>query len=76
MKTEYANFEYHPTLTRPVADWTGRAGRVQQHVLEALGERRDVDVYICGLREMVDDLRVKLKETGMDRKRVIYEKYD
>jgi ferredoxin-NADP reductase len=76
MAKEFPNFSYIPTLTRPVPGWTGRSGRVQQHVLEALGERRDVDVYICGLREMVDDLRAKLKETGVDRKRIIYEKYD
>ena len=44
--------------------------------MEALGDRRDVDVYICGLREMVDDVRLKLKEIGLDRKRIIYEKYD
>jgi NAD(P)H-flavin reductase len=68
--------DYQPTLTRPPADWTGRSGRVQPHVLKELGDRRDVDVYICGLREMVDDLRARLKETGLDRKRIVYEKYD
>ena len=73
---ENSGFEYQPTLTRPPDDWTGRTGRVQSHVLAALGERRDVDVYICGLREMVDDLRARLKEIGLDRKRMIYEKYD
>jgi ferredoxin-NADP reductase len=70
------NFDYLPTLTRPTHTWTGLAGRVHQHVLQALGERRDVDIYICGLREMVDELRARLKETGVDRKRIIYEKYD
>lgn len=70
------NFDYQPTLTRPPDHWTGRTGRVQQHTLALLGERRDMDVYICGLREMVDDLRSKLKETGLDRKRIVYEKYD
>jgi CDP-4-dehydro-6-deoxyglucose reductase len=44
--------------------------------VEALGDRRDVDVYICGLREMVDDMRAKLKAIGLDRKRIIYERYD
>ncbi len=73
---ECPNFGYQPTLTRPPDRWTGRAGRVQQHTLETLGARRDMDVYICGLREMVDDLRSKLKESGLDRKRIIYEKYD
>jgi ferredoxin-NADP reductase len=73
---ECPNFTYQPTLTRPPDHWTGRTGRVQQHALELLGERRDVDVYICGLREMVDDLRRQLKGIGLDRKRIIYEKYD
>jgi CDP-4-dehydro-6-deoxyglucose reductase len=44
--------------------------------MEALGDRRDVDVYICGLKEMVNDVRAKLKDAGLDRKRIIYEKYD
>ena len=73
---ECPNFDYQPTLTRPPESWRGRTGRVQQHTLEALGARRDVDVYICGLREMVDDVRLKLKAIGLDRKRIIYEKYD
>jgi len=72
----HPNFDYQPTLTRPPDHWTGRVGRVQQPAIEALGDRRDIDVYICGLREMVDDVRLKLKELGLDRKRIIYEKYD
>jgi ferredoxin-NADP reductase len=76
LAAQHSNFTYHPTLTRPPEGWTGLSGRVQPHVLEALGERRDIDVYICGLREMVDDLRGQLKAVGLDRKRIIYEKYD
>lgn len=72
----HRNFRYLPTLTRPPEHWTGFTGRVQQHTLEALGERRDVDVYICGLHEMVNDVRARLKEAGLDRKRIIFEKYD
>lgn len=70
------NFDYRPTLTRPGSNWTGRTGRVHEHVLEAVGDRRDIDIYICGLREMVDELRARLKALGMDRKRIIYERYD
>ena len=76
LSRDRTGFEYWPTLTRPGAEWLGRTGRVQPHVMQALGQRRDVYVFICGLREMVDDLRVQLKAAGLDRKRVIYEKYD
>lgn len=70
------SFDYRPTLTRPDENWQGRRGRVHDHVLEALGERRDMNIYICGLREMVDELRAHLKGLGLDRKRIIYERYD
>ena len=73
---EYPNFTFRPTLTRPEPAWNGGAGRVQSHVLEALGDRLDIDIYICGLKEMVNSVRSLLKEKGVDRKRIIYERYD
>lgn len=76
MARTQAGFDYRPTLTRPDPDWQGLTGRVQPHVMEVLGERRDMDIFICGLREMVDEMRAQLKAAGMDRKRLIYEKYD
>ncbi len=49
---------------------------MQTHLLEAIGDRRDLDVYICGLKAMVDDVRAILKGLGFDRKQIIFEKYD
>ena len=72
----YPNFHFAPTLSRPGLEWNGRKGHVQQHVMDTIGERRDVDVYICGMKAMVDDLRSKLKELGLDRRQIIFEKYD
>lgn len=69
-------FRYLPTLTRPPEGWTGRTGRVQAHLDEALGGRRGVDVYICGLKAMVDDVRAMLKAQGFEKAQVIFEKYD
>jgi len=79
MARVHANFRFWPTLTRPDSGWTGRLGRVQAHLTEAiglLGDRRDVDFYLCGLKEMVDETRVLLKSQGFDRKQIFYEKYD
>ena len=77
----YPTFHFLPTVTRPSADWRGRTGRVQTHLDEALAirtpdEQSNIDVYICGLKEMVDDVRAQLKARGFDRKQIIYEKYD
>lgn len=73
---EHPNFRFWPTLSRPDPGWTGRTGHVQAHLAEAIGERRDVNVFICGLAAMVDDVRSILKSSGFDRKRIICEKYD
>jgi CDP-4-dehydro-6-deoxyglucose reductase len=76
MARKYAHFRFMPTLSRPPADWTGLSGHVQKHLPEAIGDRRDVDVFLCGLKLMVDDVRNILKEMGFERKQILFEKYD
>jgi NAD(P)H-flavin reductase len=73
---QHTSFRFWPTLSRADSAWTGRTGHVQAHLLEAIGDRRDLDVYICGLKAMVDGVRGILKELGFDRKQIIFEKYD
>ncbi|HZQ52922.1 MAG TPA: FAD-binding oxidoreductase [Bryobacteraceae bacterium] len=81
LEAQYESFRFLPTITRPDSNWKGRTGRVQAHIDEALAlhtpeELSTLDVYICGLKEMVDDVRKELKGRGFDRKQIIYEKYD
>jgi len=85
MARHYSHFRFLSTLTRPGPDWTGLTGRVQQHLIQSLGTRPggeppgprgDVDVFLCGLKAMVDDVRNILKAMGFDRKQILYEKYD
>jgi len=72
----YSHFRYLPVLSRPGEGWMGLTGHVQPHMLEVIGDRRDLDVYLCGLKAMVDDARGRLKDIGLDRKQIIFEKYD
>ena len=77
----YPGFLFLPTLTMPTETWPGRTGRVQLHLDEALSfagsaDLAATDVYICGMKEMVDQVRAELKQRGLDRKQIIYEKYD
>jgi ferredoxin-NADP reductase len=76
MARKHPHFRFLPTLSRPTESWSGRSGHVQAHLQEAIGERRDVDVFLCGLKLMVDDVRNILKEMGFDRKQILFEKYD
>ena len=74
---ENPNFHYVPTLSRCGERWTGRKGYVQDHVREIVGERKDMQAYICGLHQMVDANRKLLKdELGWDRKQIVFERYD
>ncbi|HEY3443510.1 MAG TPA: FAD-binding oxidoreductase [Paludibaculum sp.] len=76
MVADRPGFRFLPTITQPAADWAGRTGRVQHHLEEALDGRTGIDVYICGLKAMVDEVRDLLKARGFDRKQIISEKYD
>ncbi|MFN7545119.1 MAG: ferredoxin--NADP reductase [Acidobacteriota bacterium] len=76
LSVQHENFHFLPTVTRPESNWTGRTGRVQPLLWEVLGDRTDADVYVCGLKEMVDDIREQLKARGLDRKQIIVEKFD
>lgn len=81
LQRDYRSFRLLPTITRPTETWKGRTGRVHAHLDEALAiqsyeDLSTIDVYVCGLKEMVDDVRRELKSRGFDRKQIIYEKYD
>ena len=77
----YPHFRFMPTVTRPLGAWLGRTGRVQAHLNDALNvqtpeELNAVDIYVCGMRNMVDDVRRLLKKRGIADGQIFYEKYD
>ena len=65
------------TLSRGSPGWTGRRGWVQAHVAELVRPLVPVQVYVCGLSKMVQDVRHILKsDLGLDRKSIHSERYD
>ncbi len=76
LEIAHPEFRFMPTITRPDAGYRGRIGWVQQHLDDALEGRPYVDIYICGLREMVDSVRAILKDKGFARAQIHYERYD
>ena len=76
LERDHSNFRFLPTISKPGESWPGRRGRVQQHLEEALAGRSDLDVYICGLNEMVTDVREWLAGRGFGKKQIHYERYD
>lgn len=81
LAAEHANFRYEVTVSRPSDNWPGRKGYVQEIVREITAhlsaqQRQMADVYICGLNNMVSGVRQLLSDMGVDKKHIIYERYD
>lgn len=76
LAARHPNFHFWPTLSRAPENWSGRRGHVQEHLEPLVAQRSGVDIYVCGLKAMVDDVRQRLKARGFDRKQIRYEKYD
>lgn len=70
-------FNYHITLSRPESDqWQGHTGRVTA-VLENYNlDPENTEIYICGLKDMIDSVLEILKNKGVPENSIHFEKYD
>lgn len=76
LERRHPAFRFLPTLSRPEPRWQGQTGYVQDVTPSLLEKRRDVDVYICGLRTMVGKVREQCAAWGYPGERVHFENYD
>jgi ferredoxin-NADP reductase len=82
LAARHPRLRYEPTLSRPDGGWSGRRGRVQEHIPELLAalpqDGGGPHVFICGLSPMVGEVRELLKAPplSLDRRRVHSERYD
>ncbi len=72
---ERSNFHFLPTISRPeTPDWKGRVGYVQKIVQEEFGGYENKQAYICGLHDMVEQVKTLCQSLGFGRVR--FEKWD
>mgnify|MGYP001611206299 CR=1 FL=1 len=64
----FNNFKYYSILS-------SSDGRVQK-LLEKIPEKYDADFYVCGLKEMINSVRINLVKKGFKMKNIFSEKYD
>lgn len=67
LATARLSFRYHPTLTRPGQDWTGRSGRwTASSILQTMGDKaQEADFYLCASGPMLHALREDLLALGV-----------
>ena len=73
----YDNFSYDLCLSRPENDeWEGKKGRVTDILREMDIDPQNTEIYICGLKAMIDEVVEILKEKGLPDEAINEEKYD
>src|SRR3990170_1901714 len=72
---EHRNFHFHPTVSRPeTPEWKGRVGYVQKILQEELADHGSKQVFICGLHDMVEQVKTLCESLGFASVR--FEKWD
>ncbi len=74
----HKNLTFEITLSRPENGiWEGKKGRVTE-ILKNLNSQdfENTEIYICGLKHMIEDVKNMLKEKGLSEKQIHFEKYD
>jgi len=72
LSLSYPNFRFVLTLSQPTENWQGKRGHVQDYVFSQQN-LKDVQYYMCGNREMVLDMRAKLKAANVPDPQVKFE---
>ncbi|MGD9129877.1 MAG: FAD-binding oxidoreductase [Candidatus Woesebacteria bacterium] len=71
----FANFHFHPVISRPVKEWTLCRGRVTD-CLNVHQLTENTAYYICGSEQMVQDVIKVLKAKGVEDKWMHFEKFN
>jgi ferredoxin-NADP reductase len=74
---EHPNMRYRTTVSRPDASWTGAKGYVGQFMDEIRGTTNPATslVYLCGVPQMVDEIRTSFQSLGLPIRAIRSEKF-
>ncbi len=72
---EHKNFHNVFTVSRPKT-WQGESQYVQMILKKYITDPQDKHVYICGLKNMINEVLKTALEMGFERDRIFFEKYD
>jgi ferredoxin-NADP reductase len=76
LEKKHENFKFHLALSRPPESWKGVKGRVTKALEEIELDTKNTTFYICGLKNMIEDVETLLLEKGVVKEAIRFEKYD
>ena len=75
MKKKFNSFYFYNILSQPNHDAKNK-GYVQNFLDKIIHKEFEGDIYVCGLKEMIDDVVKKLNELGVNKEQIFFERYD
>ncbi len=70
LSQKYPNFRFVFTLSKPTEHWSGNKGRVTDHVFSGEKNLPTCDVYLCGSKEMVGEIKGKLLALNVPKEQI------
>ena len=74
LEKQMNRFDYRLCLTRSPVGWQGKKGRVTVRIKE-MGDLSGWSVYICGRREMVEEVEQLVLAKGVKADKIYFEKF-
>lgn len=75
LSRSYPNFRYVLTLSRASDAWSGKRGRVTDHVTQEEQNLPGSDFYLCGNKQMILDMEAQLVSAGVPKTQIFKELY-
>lgn len=76
LKEKHKNFEFHNVLSRPKNLNFKNKGYVQDFLEKFIPNKKNSDIYICGLSPMINSVKEKALDLKIPENRIFFEKYD
>jgi CDP-4-dehydro-6-deoxyglucose reductase len=76
LEASHPNFTCTITLSRPEVSWKGAKGRVTEWLTGQVKNPAEIEVYICGVSDMVTDAVTICEKIGLPKADIHFERYD
>lgn len=74
LQKKYVNFDFKLILSQPEGGWHGTSGHVGD-LVEKLGEFSTSGVFLCGARQMIEEVKKQVLGRGAKDENIYYEKF-
>lgn len=75
LSEQYDNFNFDLTLSRPPKNWKLGRGYVGESLLKQHKEFVNVGAYLCGSKRMIESVKVKLLDKGLEKGNMHHEQF-